>query len=69
MWPHCGHAGPPIPVETREEIFETGYSTSSKGLGLGLAIVQGIVTAHGWTISVTEGPLGGARFEIRGVIH
>lgn len=61
------NSGPPVPVDVREEIFETGYSTGGTGIGLGLAIVEGIVAAHGWRISVTEGRLG-ARFEIHDVI-
>jgi signal transduction histidine kinase len=48
-------------------VFDSGYSTSTTGTGFGLAIVERIVEAHGWTIEVTEGTAGGARFEIRGV--
>ena len=56
--------GPGIPAADRDEIFESGYTTSRQGTGFGLSIVQEIVEAHGWTISVTTGAAGGARFEI-----
>jgi len=59
--------GPGIPVDKREQIFESGYSTTTEGTGFGLAIVQEIVTAHGWETSVTDSDAGGARFEITGV--
>lgn len=58
-----------IPEASREEVFETGYSSSEKGegIGLGLSIVKEIVEAHGWQIDITEGKDGGTRFEITGV--
>ena len=59
--------GAGIPPEERDSIFDMGYSESEDGTGIGLAIVQQIVEAHGWEISVTESAAGGARFEIRGV--
>lgn len=62
------NSGEPIPEADREEIFESGFSTGDDGIGLGLAIVKGIVSAHGWSITVTEGSIGGPRFEISGVI-
>jgi two-component sensor histidine kinase len=58
--------GPGIPADDRERIFEEGY-TAGGGSGLGLSIVRTIVDAHGWSVSVTESPSGGARFEITGV--
>ena len=59
--------GPGIPAEKREEVFESGYSTSNGGTGFGLAIVAEVADAHGWDVCVTEGAAGGARFEFTGV--
>jgi PAS domain S-box-containing protein len=56
--------GPGIPEEVREDIFESGYTTSERGTGFGLAIVEDIAEAHGWTVSIHEGRTGGARFEV-----
>lgn len=63
--------GPGIPPEARNEVFEIGYSGRHEvsGSGFGLAICQHIAEAHEWTIEVTEGAEGGARFEITGVTH
>jgi signal transduction histidine kinase len=59
--------GPGIPADERQDVFASGYTTAEEGTGFGLAIVSEVVEAHGWTIAVTEGEQGGARFEIRGV--
>ena len=57
--------GDGIPADERDEIFDHGYTTNATGTGFGLSIVQEIVQAHGWSISVSESAEGGARFEIR----
>jgi len=56
-----------IPVDDRERIFDPFFSTKSetKGVGLGLAVVYGIVQRHGGMISVDSPPGEGARFTIR----
>jgi PAS domain S-box-containing protein len=59
--------GPGIPPTQRETVFDRGYTTAEDGTGFGLAIVEEIVDAHGWDITVTESESGGARFEITGV--
>ncbi|QLG27450.1 PAS domain S-box protein [Halorarum halophilum] len=59
--------GPGIPPEERERAFESGYTTLSDGTGFGLPIVREIAEAHGWTVRLTDGPEGGARFEFTGV--
>ncbi|MEA5389439.1 HAMP domain-containing sensor histidine kinase [Haloarculaceae archaeon H-GB11] len=55
--------GSGIPADRREEVFEPGHSSTSGGTGFGLTIVKRIIEAHGWTVSVTDGPEGGARFD------
>jgi len=57
--------GPGLPENV--DIFEAGTTTSADGNGFGLAIVEEIVTAHGWDIDATGSEDGGARFEITGV--
>lgn len=59
--------GPGIPESKRDRIFESGYSTSEDGFGLGLHIVDEIVESQGWDISVTDSDHGGARFEVTGL--
>ncbi len=56
--------GDGITAEPRTQIFEHGYSTNDSGTGFGLSIVQDIITAHGWEVTVTDSNEGGARFEI-----
>ena len=57
--------GPGIPVEERDRIFEKFYrgERSGGGFGLGLAIVRGIIEAHGGTVRVEESRRG-AKFVI-----
>ena len=59
--------GPGIPASEREEVFESGFTTSEEGTGFGLRIVEEIAAAHEWTVTVSEGSEGGARFEVGGV--
>jgi GAF domain-containing protein len=60
--------GPGIPEADRGQVFETGFTTGSDGIGLGLSIVQGVVDAHGWAITAGESADGGARFEVSDVV-
>lgn len=54
-----------IPESERDLVFEHGYSTNESGTGIGLEIVESIADAHGWSVEVTDGDAGGARFEFR----
>ncbi|WP_312621410.1 PAS domain S-box protein [Haloarcula sp. 1CSR25-25] len=59
--------GPGIHEDTRETVFEIGYSTAEDGTGFGLHIVEQVADAHGWDICVTDGSESGARFEFTDV--
>lgn len=52
-----------ISAEEQESVFRAGYSTSPDGTGFGLRIVELVVEAHNWDVSLTTGSDGGARFE------
>ncbi len=56
--------GPGVPREAAERIFDPFYSTRAAGMGLGLAIVQRIVSAHRGWVSVERAGLGGACFSL-----
>jgi signal transduction histidine kinase len=55
-----------IPEENRSKIFEPFFSTktSEKGVGLGLAVVYGIITEHHGTIDVESKVGQGALFRV-----
>ncbi|WP_435174419.1 PAS domain-containing protein [Halorussus sp. AFM4] len=55
--------GPGIPPDAREDVFDHGFTTDEDGTGFGLAIVESIADAHGWSVEATESADGGARFE------
>ncbi|WP_256299662.1 histidine kinase N-terminal 7TM domain-containing protein [Haloarchaeobius salinus] len=57
-----------IPADSRADVLDDGYTTNEDGTGLGLSVVQSIADAHGWTVRVTEGDSGGARFEFAGAV-
>jgi signal transduction histidine kinase len=56
--------GPGVPPERRHEIFKPYFTTNQKGTGLGLAVVQQIVLAHGWEIECLANEPKGAVFRI-----
>jgi signal transduction histidine kinase len=63
--------GEGIPPSELTRVFERfvrlddARDRDSGGSGLGLAIVEEIATAHGGKVAAMDGPLGGARFEVR----
>ncbi|WP_435075372.1 sensor histidine kinase [Halorubrum sp. HHNYT27] len=58
--------GTGIDPAERESVFDPGHTTADNGTGFGLAIVERIAQAHGWSVSVTESRAGGAQFEFEG---
>lgn len=56
--------GPGVPLEQRGDIFKPYFTTHKTGTGLGLAVVQQIVLAHGWEIECLANSPKGAIFRI-----
>lgn len=56
--------GPGVQPEKKERIFDPYYSDRTKGLGLGLSIVEGVAQAHGGNVYEDGQPGKGARFVI-----
>ena len=56
--------GPGVAPENRAEIFKPYFTTQKTGTGLGLAVVQQIVLAHGWEIECLPNEPQGAVFRI-----
>ena len=56
--------GPGIPVDKQSAIFEPFFTTKSEGSGLGLWIVQQVITAHGGVVEASNAPGGGAVFTV-----
>ncbi|MDR2013410.1 MAG: hypothetical protein LBQ20_10350 [Rhodanobacter sp.] len=57
--------GPGIDPAERSRVFEAFFFKREGGIGLGLAIVQQIVNAHGGDIEADDSLLGGALFRLR----
>jgi signal transduction histidine kinase len=57
--------GPGIAVDKQTAIFEPFFTTRAEGSGLGLWIVQQIITAHGGVVEATNVAEGGARFTVQ----
>jgi signal transduction histidine kinase len=56
--------GPGVPPDQRTEIFKPYVTTQPNGTGLGLAVVQQIILAHGWDIQCLANSPKGANFRI-----
>jgi len=64
-WIEVRDNGPGVAPEHRAEIFKPYFTTQKTGTGLGLAVVQQIVLAHGWEIECVPNEPRGAVFRIR----
>jgi C4-dicarboxylate-specific signal transduction histidine kinase len=56
--------GPGVPISVREHLFEPFISTKENGIGLGLAVSYGIITAHGGSFEMIPDRWKGACFQI-----
>lgn len=57
--------GKGIPDEKKEKIFEKGYTTDDeRGTGLGVFLVERLLSVYGGNIEVKDSELGGARFDV-----
>jgi len=72
IWVYVIDSGEGIPPEEQSRIFERFYQVDKartggevRGYGLGLAICQQIVLAHGGTLSVTSQPGEGSHFVVK----
>jgi C4-dicarboxylate-specific signal transduction histidine kinase len=57
-------SGPGILPENLDRIFEGFFTTKADGVGIGLAICQSIIVAHGGRITASNHPAGGALFRV-----
>lgn len=56
--------GPGIPEDIQDKVFAPFFTTRASGTGLGLALVERIVSAHRGTITVNSSPGEGATFRV-----
>lgn len=59
--------GPGIPIGARDQVLESGFSSTATGSGFGLSVVRHVAKAHEWGIRIEERSDGGAQFEFTSV--
>ncbi len=57
-------SGPGILHDMKDKILDPFFTTKHEGTGIGLSIVQRIVTDHGGTLTISGSSWGGAEFRI-----
>jgi len=59
--------GPGIEASERDRVFEAGYTTDTARTGFGLAIVEWIADAHGWSVTAEASSAGGTQIVVSDV--
>jgi len=54
-----------IPPENLDKLFEPLFTTKAKGIGLGLALVKGLVEGHGGRIEIKSVQGQGSTFTVK----
>jgi signal transduction histidine kinase len=57
--------GTGVPEADRLRVLERFERGAGSGSGLGLAIAQQVAIAHGGSVTIQQGPLGGARVVLK----
>ena len=65
IWSEVQDTGKGMGEDVLEKTFHPFYTTKDKGTGLGLAVINKIVTDHHGTISVDSVPGSGSTFTVR----
>jgi signal transduction histidine kinase len=65
LWLSVSDDGPGLDEARRAQLFVPGFTTKAHGSGLGLTIVERIVSDHGGSIDVDGAPGEGTTFVVR----
>ncbi len=65
IWIEVIDQGKGIPVEERQKILQPFITTKRGGTGLGLPIVNKVITAHAGRLEINDSPTAGALFRLR----
>ena len=65
VWFSVQDTGKGMSEDVREKIFHPFYTTKENGTGLGLAVINKIVTDHHGTITVSSAAGSGSTFTVR----
>lgn len=57
--------GPGIPIDRRDDVVRSGYSTDESGAGYGLTVAVQVARAHDWGLRFRESDEGGTRVELQ----